>query len=145
VRICYLTLVVALVATTMLTTTTAVASGAGPRDAKYAGETGPGYPMHFDVIDNGSQVSKLVVAFEATCDPGAGDVAPKFHFETLTIHGGSFAGATNVSFGPTVSDFLRIEGKYKDNRFTGDVTDTQRITSLPSCTQTEPFSAKAVS
>jgi hypothetical protein len=145
VRIRRLTLVVALVAATMLTATTAVASGGGPRDAKYTGETGPGYPMHFDVIDNGSQVSKLVVAFEATCDPGAGDVAPEYHFESLTIHDGSFSGATNRAFGSTVSDFLRIDGKFKDNRFTGDVTDTQRITSLPTCTQSEPFTAKAVS
>jgi hypothetical protein len=138
------TLIVALVAATMLATTPAAASG-GPRDAKYAGETGPGYPMHFDVIDNGSQVSKLVVAFEATCDPGAGDVAPKYDFGTLTIHDGSFSGATNRAFGPTVSDSIRIEGKFKDDRFTGNVIDTQRITSLPTCTQSEPFTAKAVS
>lgn len=144
-RLRFLPLVVVLVATTLLATTTAVASGGGPRDSKYAGETGPGYPLHFDVIENGSQVSKLIVAFEATCDPGAGDVAPKYDFGTLTIRNGSFSGATSRSFGPTVSDSIRIEGKFKDDRFTGDVTDTQRITSLPTCTQSEPFTAKAVS
>ncbi len=129
----------------MFTAASAVASSSKPTDAKYAGETGPGYPMHFDVIDNGSQVSKLVVAFEATCDPGAGSVAPDFDFGNLAIRDGSFSGSTNRSFGPTVSDFLRIDGKFKDDRFTGDVTDTQKITSLPTCTQSEPFSAKAVS
>jgi hypothetical protein len=146
VRIRYRNLAAALVVTTLLfTASAAVASGARPRDAKYAGETGPGYPMHFDVIDNGSQVSKLVVAFEATCDPGAGDVAPTYDFGTLTIHDGNFSGATNREFGPTVSDSIRIEGKFKDDRFTGDVIDTQRITSLPTCTQSEPFTAKPVS
>jgi hypothetical protein len=101
--------------------------------------------MHFDVTDNGGAVSKLVVAFEATCDPGAGSVAPDFRFKTVIMHDGSFSAATNRSFGPTVSDFLRIDAKFKDGRFTGDVTDTERITSLPTCTQSEPFSAKAVS
>jgi hypothetical protein len=145
VRTRHLSLIIAIVVVTMLTATIAVASTSRPADAKYAGETGPGYPMHFDVIDNGGRVSKLVVAFEATCDPGAGSVAPDFDFGSLTIHDGSFSGATNRTFGPTVSDSVRIDGKYKDDRFTGDVTDTQRITSLPTCTQSEPFSAKAVS
>jgi hypothetical protein len=145
VRTRHLSLIVVVVVATMLTATIAVASSSKPTDAKYAGETGPGYPMHFEVIDNGSRVSKLVVAFEATCDPGAGSVAPDFDFGSLTIHDGSFSGATNRSFGPTVSDSVRIDAKFKDDRFTGDVTDTQRITSLPTCTQSEPFSAKAVS
>ncbi len=140
-----LSLTIAFVVATMLSATTAVASSSKPADAKYEGETGPGYPMHFVVIDNGGDVSKLVVAFEATCDPGAGSVAPDFDFGTLMIHDGSFSGSTSRTFGPTVSDSIRIEGKFKDDRFTGEVTDTQRITSLPACTQSEPFSAKAVS
>ncbi len=133
-----------LVAGSMLTSTMALASSSKPADAKYTGETGPGYPMHFEVIDNGSEVSKLVVAFEATCGPGAGSVAPDFDFGNLSIHEGSFSGATERT-SSTVSDSLRIEGKFKDDRFTGEVTDTHRITSLPTCTQSEPFSAKAVS
>jgi hypothetical protein len=145
VRLRYLTLGIAFVVATMLTATTAVASGSKPADAKYAGDTGPGYPMHFVVIDNGSRVSKLIVAFEATCDPGAGDVAPDFDFGTLIIHDGTFSGATSRTFGPTVSDFLRIDGKFKDGKFAGKVIDTERITSLPTCTQSEPFSAKVSS
>ncbi len=137
-------LTAALFIVSTFTATIAAASSPVPKDAKYAGEVGPGFLMHFDVTDHGSEVSKLVVSFEATCDPGAGDVAPDFDFKTLEIHDGSFSGATSRSFGPTVSDFLRIEGKFKDNGFSGDVTDTQRITSLPSCTETEPFSAKPV-
>lgn len=144
-RLRYLMLIIALVVSTIFTAAPAVASSTKPADASYAGDTGPGYPMHFDVIDNGSRVSKLVVAFEATCDPGAGDVAPNFRFGTLTIHDGSFSGATSRTFGPTVSDFVRINGVFTDDRFTGKVTDTERITSLPSCTQSEPFSAKAAS
>jgi hypothetical protein len=97
--------------------------------------------MSFRISANGKEVEDLVVAFEATCAPGAGDVAPKWDFGTLTVTAGKFRGSTGEDK-DKVSNALRIEGKFDGAKATGSVTDTLHITSLPSCTQTEPFTAK---
>jgi len=119
----------------------AIASG-GVRDGHYSGFVGPGYPIHFQVSSNGTVVKDLVVAFEATCSPGASQTAPLFHFKTLEVKDGKFSGASTDHFGTTVSDALRISGSFSGAKATGKVSDRSSIKSLPSCTQTEPFTAK---
>ncbi|HEY5318128.1 MAG TPA: hypothetical protein VIJ20_09110 [Solirubrobacteraceae bacterium] len=122
----------------------ASAAGRGPvKGAKYSGSVGPGYPMSFKVSANGKDVDDLVVAFEETCGPGAGSVAPKFHYATLAISGGKFSGASTDHFGKTTSDRLHISGTFSGHDATGKVSVLAKIKSLPNCTQTEPFTAKA--
>jgi hypothetical protein len=122
----------------------ALAAGGGPvKGAKYSGSIGPGYPMSFKVSANGRDVDSLVVAFEETCSPGAGSVAPKYHYPTLAITGGKFSGTSTDSFGKTVSDRLQISGSFSGRDASGKVKDFSHIKSLPNCTQTEPFTAKA--
>jgi len=121
----------------------ALAAGGGPvKNAKYSGSVGPGYPMTFKVSASGKTVDDLVVAFEETCSPGAGSVAPKFHYGTLAITGGKFSGTSTDQFGKTVSDRLHISGSFSGRDASGKVTDLAKIKSLPNCTQTEPFTAK---
>ena len=125
----------------------AAASAAGAKGpvkgAKYAGLIGPGYPLSFRISANGQNVDDLVVSFEETCSPGAGSVAPKFHFNTLTITHGNFSGSSTDHFGKTVSDALKINGTFEGRKATGTVTDKSHIKSLPNCSQTEPFTATA--
>lgn len=124
-----------------------VASAAGAKgpvqDAKYSGLVGPGYRMSFRISANGQDVDNLVVSFLETCSPGAGSVAPKFHFGTLRITHGRFSGSSTDHFGETVSDVLRITGTFDGRKVTGTVTDKSHIKSLPNCSQTEPFTATA--
>lgn len=124
-----------------------VAAAAGAtepvKDARYSGLIGPGYPMSFRVSTNGQDVEDLVVSFEETCSPGAGSVAPKFHFGTLRIMHGAFSGSSTDHFGQSVSDALKIDGRFDGRKATGTVTDRSHIKSLPNCSQTEPFTAKA--
>jgi hypothetical protein len=122
---------------------TASAAGSKPpvKGAKYSGLVGPGYRMSFRVSANGQHVDHLVVAFEETCSPGAGSVAPKFHFNTLKIKHDKFSGSSTDHFGKTESDVLGIKGTFDGRKATGSVTDKSHIKSLPNCSQTEPFTA----
>jgi hypothetical protein len=121
----------------------AIAAGGGPvKGAKYSGSVGPGYPMSFKVSASGKDVDDLVVAFDETCSPGAGNVAPKFDYATLAIAGGKFSGTSTDHFGKTTSDRLQIKGSFSGREATGHVTVLSHIKSLPNCTQTEPFTAK---
>lgn len=124
---------------------TAFAAGSKPpvKGAKYSGLVGPGYRMSFDVSANGQHVDHLVVAFEETCSPGAGSVAPKFHFATLKIDHDKFSGSSTDHFGKTVPDVLKVRGTFNGHKATGNVTDKSHIKSLPNCSQTEPFTATA--
>jgi hypothetical protein len=124
---------------------TASATGVkGPvKGAKYSGSVGPGYPMSFRVSANGKQIDDLVVSFEETCSPGAGSVAPKFRFRTLTISRREFSGSTTDHFGKTESDGLKIKGTFDGPKASGKLTDKSHIKSLPNCSQTEPFTATA--
>ena len=99
--------------------------------------------MSFRVSANGQDVDDLVVSFLETCSPGAGSVAPKFHFSMLRITHGAFSGSSTDHFGKTVSDALKINGKFDGRKATGTVTDKSHIKSLPNCSQTEPFTAAA--
>jgi hypothetical protein len=139
----FLTLAVAALLLTGAPVLALAASGGPVKGTKYSGSVGPGYPMSFKVSANGKEVDALVVAFEETCSPGAGSVAPKFHYDTLAINGGKFSGTSTDHFGKTVSDKLHISGSFSGRDVTGKVTDLSHIKSLPNCTQTEPFTGKA--
>jgi len=119
----------------------ALASGTA-RDGEYSGFVGPGYPISFRVEANGTVVKNLDVAIEATCQPGASDVAPVYHFGEARIEHDKFSASTSRAFGTTVSDVVHISASLSDGKATGDVSDRASITSLPTCTQTEPFTAK---
>jgi hypothetical protein len=122
--------------------TMSVASASGHvKSGAYSGDIGPGYPLTFTVPSSLSSVEDLVVAFEQTCEPGAGTVAPKFHFKTLTITDDRFSGTSTDRFGTTASDGLLIEGTFKGDRVSGTVRSKSSIKSLGSCVQTEPYTA----
>ncbi len=124
-------------------TAAAAASKPPVKGAKYSGLVGPGYRMSFRVSANGQHVDHLVVAFEETCSPGAGSVAPQFHFDTLKITRDNFSSSSTDHFGRTESDVLTIKGTFDGRKATGSVTDKSHIKSLPNCSQTEPFTALA--
>jgi hypothetical protein len=138
---------IAVAALVSLVCAVATASAAGSkrpvRGAKYSGLVGPGYRMSFRISANGQDVDDLVVSFLETCSPGAGSVAPKFHFDTLKIRHRKFSGSSTDHFGKTVTDALKINGTFDGRKVTGTVTDKSHIKSLPNCSQTEPFTAKA--
>jgi hypothetical protein len=113
-----------------------------PKDGRYSGTVGPGYPIHFQISGTGKTVTDLVVAFDETCNGAPSDTPPQFHFNTLTISRGKFSGNSTDHFGKTVSDALRINGSIAGRKVTGKVTDVSKIKSLPACTQTESFTAK---
>jgi len=109
---------------------------APPAGARYSGSSGPGYPLSFEVSATGSDLEDLTVAFEATCGPGAGDVAPTFKFPTLPLSEGSFSGTVH-----TTNDTLSISGTFYGTTVSGQVVDINHIPSLQSCTQVSTFLA----
>ena len=124
-------------------TFTADAAGDQVENTKYSGTVGPGYPINFRVSANGNELDDLAVAIEATCQPGAGSVAPVYDFKTLKITSGTFSGSVFAQHGPTVSDLVRISGTFFGRTAVGEVTDLSHIKSLPDCTNSEPFTATA--
>lgn len=122
---------------------TAIAGSEAKPGLTYSGSIGPGYPIHFKVSRNGKTIDDLSVHFEATCLPGAGDVAPAFPFGTLTIKDGKFAGDSSITGGSGTSMSIRLEGDFDGTKATGKVVGRESIKSLGSCTQTEPFTARA--
>lgn len=124
-------------------TFTAVAAGGQAANTKYSGTVGPGYPISFRVSATGKEVEDLTVAIEATCQPGAGDIAPVYDFKTLNITSGRFSGSVFAQRGSTVSDLVRISGTFFGRTAVGEVADLSHIKSLPDCTTSEPFTATA--
>lgn len=120
----------------------AAAVGGPVKGARYSGSVGPGYPISFRISAQGTAVDGLVVGFDETCNGAPAETAPLFHFKTLQISGGKFAGSSTDHFGKTVSDALRISGRFSGGEATGKVSDLSKIKSLPSCTQSESFTAK---
>jgi hypothetical protein len=119
-------------------------AGGGQVDhAQYSGVIGPGYPITFRVSANGNAVDTLVLAYDVTGCAAPGNTAPKYHFKTLQIKSGSFTGSSTDHFGPGDSALLRISGTFFGRVATGHVTASQRITSLPTCTESEDFTANA--
>ncbi len=126
-------------------TFSARAGGGEVHHARYSGAIGPGYPINFRVSANGKAVIGLVLHYELTTCPGggAGNRAPAFHFKTLEIKSGSFTGALTDHSGSGDSFMLRIGGTFFGRVATGHVTGTQRITGVPTCTESEDFTARA--
>lgn len=124
-------------------TFTANAAGGQVEGAKYTGTVGPGYPVSFLVSPDGSSVEDLAVGIEATCQPGAGSIAPVYDFKKLAITSGAFSGSVFAQHGETVSDSVRISGTFFGRTAVGEVTDLSHIKSLPDCTESEPFTATA--
>jgi hypothetical protein len=119
-------------------------AGGGQVDhAKYSGVIGPGYPIAFRVSANGNAVDTLVLAYDVTSCAGPGNTAPKYHFKTLQIKSGSFTGSATDHFGPGDSALVRISGTFFGRVATGHVTASQRITGVPTCTESEDFTANA--
>jgi hypothetical protein len=120
-------------------------AGGGQVDrAKYSGAIGPGYPISFRVSADGKAVDGLVLHYDVTtCSVAPGNTAPAYDFTTLEIKSGSFTGTSSDHFGPGDSVLLRISGTFFGRVATGQVTATQRITSLPTCTESEDFTATA--
>ena len=121
---------------------TAVAGSEAKGGSTYSGLIGPGYAIHFKVSRNGKTIDDLSVHFEATCLPGAGDVAPAFPFGTLEIKDGKFAGDSSITSGAGTSMSIRLEGDFHGTEATGKVVGRESIKSLGSCTQTESFTAR---
>ncbi len=118
------------------------ASGGAAKSGRYSGLVGPGYPISFKVSANGTTITDLVVGFDESCNGAPAETAPLFHFKALAIRAGKFAGASTDHFGSTASDALRISGSFSGGEATGKLTDTSKIKSLGSCTESEPFTAK---
>jgi hypothetical protein len=134
---------VPLIVVLALTSASALPAGASSgeiKDGTYTGSTGPGYPLKFKATH--TSVNDLVVSFEETCNGAGPDVAPLFHFKSLTIHDDKFDGTTADTFGSTASDDLHLRGTFDGSTVTGTITSVSTIKSLGSCTETEPFSAK---
>jgi cytoskeletal protein CcmA (bactofilin family) len=109
-----------------------------PPNAQYAGTSGPGYPLSFEVSATSSDVEKLVVAFEETCNADGPNSAPKFKFKTLPIKEDSFTGTVH-----TVEDTLSISGTFNGDTASGHVVDVSHVKSLANCTETTTFLATA--
>lgn len=122
---------------------TVQASGGQVKHAKYSGFVGAGDPISFRVSANGKAVEHLVVEFENTCHGVAGNSPPTFRFKTLEIKSGKFSGTATDHFGPAASDVLHISGTFFGRIAAGQGTDKAHITSLPDCTQTQEFTARA--
>jgi hypothetical protein len=118
----------------------AIADSGPKAGAEYSGSIGPGYPIHFKVSRSGKTIDDLSVHFEATCLPGAGDVAPSFPFKTLAIKDRAFAGDSSITT-PGSSMSVRLEGSFDGTEATGKAIGRESIKSLGSCKQTEPFTA----
>jgi cytoskeletal protein CcmA (bactofilin family) len=109
-------------------------------NAHYSGTSGAGYPMSFVVSPESSEVEKLVVAFEETCNADGPNVAPKFSFKTIPITNDSFSGTVR-----TRDDTLSISGTFNGNTASGDVVDVSHVKSLKNCTESSTFVATAAS
>jgi hypothetical protein len=118
-------------------------AGGQAKGTTYTGTSGPGYPLHFRISANGKAVDDLVVSFEETCTPGAGNTAPQFDFGTLAIRAGRFSGTAVDHSGSTVTNTLRINGSFFGRTAAGTVSDRAVITSLQPCTETSSFTATA--
>jgi hypothetical protein len=129
--------------TTGRVTFTTSAAGGQAKNTRYSGTVGPGYPISFHVSTDGHELDDVAVGIEATCQPGAGDVAPVYDFKTLRITAGTFSGSVLAQHGPTVSDLVRVSGTFFGRSAVGEVTDLSHIKSLPDCTDSEPFTATA--
>ncbi len=118
---------------------TAKLAGGEVKDLKYSGSSGPGFPLSFSVSGSGKFVDHLVVLFDETCTPGAGNSDATFKFGPVKIVSGVFSTPLDVESGGGVSESLRVTGEFFGRTAVGTVSDHVTITSLSPCTETVPF------
>lgn len=120
---------------------TAQLAGGEVKDLKYSGSSGPGFPLSFRVSGSGGFVDNLVVLFDETCTPGAGNSDETFKFGPVRVVSGRFSTPLDVEGGGGVSESLSVKGEFFGLTAVGTVTDHVTITSLSPCTETVPFMA----
>ncbi len=131
-----------LICTSGTVTFTAQLAGGEVKDLKYAWSSGPGFPLSFRVSGSGRFVDDLVVSFDETCTPGAGNTDETFTFGPVGVVSGGFASVPDiVKSAGTVSESLSVKGEFFGRTAVGTVTDHVTIPSLSSCTETVPFTA----
>jgi hypothetical protein len=134
-------------------TFTAAASGGPAGGARYSGTIPPGDPISFRVSANGRAVDGLVVQYEATTCPGAGNgPAPKAHFKTLSIKSAGFSGTATHKFpGQVIGSrhfpgntwTYRISATFFGRLASGQVSVTEREPGVPTCSESTAFTANA--
>jgi hypothetical protein len=120
---------------------TAQLAGGEVKDLKYSGSSGPGLPLSFRVSGSGKSVDDLVVLFDETCTPGAGNSDETFKFGPIRVVSGHFSTPTDTIGGRGVSDSLSVKGEFFGRTAVGTVSDHVTITSLTPCTESVPFMA----
>jgi hypothetical protein len=120
---------------------TAQLAGGEVKDLKYSGSSGPGYPLSFRVSGSGKSVDDLVVLFDETCTPGAGNSDETFKFGPVKIVSGRFSTPPDIINGGGTSESLSVKGEFFGHTAVGTVSDHVTITSLTPCTETVPFMA----
>lgn len=116
-------------------------AGGEVKDLKYSGSSGPGYPLSFRVSGNGKFVDDLVVLFDETCTPGAGNSDETFKFGRVRIVSGRFSTSADTVGGAGTEESLSVKGEFFGRTAVGTVSDHVTITSLTPCTETVPFMA----
>ncbi len=116
-------------------------AGGEVKNLKYSGSSGPGFPLRFRVSGNGKFVDNLVVLFDETCTPGAGNSDATFKFARVKIVAGHFSTPTDTIGGGGVTESLSVKGEFFGRTAVGTVSDHVTITSLTPCTETVPFMA----
>jgi hypothetical protein len=116
-------------------------AGGEVKDLKYSGSSGPGYPLSFRVSGNGKSVDDLVVLFDETCTPGAGNSDETFKFGPVRIVSGRFSTSVDTVGGAGTKESLSVKGEFFGRTAVGTVSDHVTITSLTPCTETVSFMA----
>jgi hypothetical protein len=120
---------------------TAKLPGGEVKDLKYSGSSGPGFPLSFRVSGSGKSVDDLVVLFDETCTPGAGNSDETFKFGPVRIVSGRFSTSADTVGGAGTEQSLSAKGEFFGRTAVGTVTDHVTITSLTPCTETVPLMA----
>ncbi len=120
---------------------TAQLAGGEIKGLKYSGSSGPGFPLSFRVSGSGKSVDDLVVRFDETCTPGAGNSDETFKFGPVKIVAGHFSTSTDTVGSAGSVESLSVKGEFFGRTAVGTVSDHVTITSLTPCTETVPFMA----
>jgi hypothetical protein len=116
-------------------------AGGEVKDLKYSGSSGPGYPISFRVSGNGKSVDDLVVLFDETCTPGAGNSDDTFRFGPVRVVSGRFSTSADTVGSAGTEESLSVKGEFFGRTAVGTVSDHVTITSLTPCTEAVPFMA----
>jgi hypothetical protein len=127
-----------------LATTAGLAAASGTvKDGLYKGKASL-FPLSFHVSGAGKNVTAFKLSYEiTTCGAPGSDVAPTYLFPTMRIVHGAFSGELKKSSGPREKFGFTVSGKIgTDGAATGHGVATDKITSLPTCTEKFTFTAK---